>query len=344
MRESLTLRSRCQHVFPQPQFEPVWEVPSDKRWNPVAFAFHWASELCVRALVETLREDNPGFNCIGTDTIHLALDEKEIEDGGVIYEAREKEWVNELGGVIKRYNDAIRNDGMSVVIPFYVYFFDLKGEFHAAHVVIGVLVKSEKRGELNLYVFDGNGYIHEWHADMLKVIRDGLRDVRVFMDLTSPNMNFNDTSVHHDYLKRMGVNFPNFNGICAFLAYVLTAEFLCTGEAMFKKGHTLRLFRDLLDRDDDIDHMVPWEETVVIAYSLACAYRIMKLTVRRYPTTAQAVALGWDTEKFAYPEFLNYNEEDYEEDKKKKPARVVRLRKVHTTNGALRLEKVKSPS
>ena len=142
-------------------------------------------------------------------------------------------------------------------------------------------------------------------------------------DKSQPEVNHLETNTVREYLARVGMKYPKLEGQCAFLAYVYTLDQLCTGITP-KKGHGLRLFQDLLLRNDDIKHMTPWEIAIVGAYVQAVAYRVLQIMVEFFPTKKEAVRQGWDPD-------LEYPSMD--------AIRPIQVTK-HVENGYLKLTKV----
>lgn len=300
-RNSIIARNQCASVFPSPHMFTVWTVPT--RWDPTVFMYSSTTALCTRALIKKMKQLHLTPHCTVSPNIDFDLIEiRPKRPGGMIYRIEEFEWLDELDAVVNLYKDQIMEEELKVVVPVGIDFHDLDGS-EARHHFICILSKYQ---EFILFeICDGNGFQKSWHKPfMMNVDRfysESSPRVVAFFDKSQPSVNFIETDTVRGHLAKLGIRYPKRDGQCAFLAYIYTLDQLCTG--ISRDGHGLRLFQDLLLRDDNIERMTPWELAVVSAYVMATAYRVLQIMIEFYPNKDVAVANGW------YPE-LDYPDLD----------------------------------
>lgn len=300
IRKSILMRSQCANVFPSPHMFTIWTIPS--RWDPRVFMYSSTTALCTKAMIKKMKQLDLPVHCTVSTSIEYDLIEiTPANPDGIIYRIEEFAWLYELHEVVQRYEDKVIEEDFSVVVPVGITLYNLNGSTDG-HAIIGIL---SKRDETTMYfhICDGNGFVEDWHKPFMKAIKMHYSNyspqVVPYFDKSQPTVNYLETNIVKGYLARVGIQYPKLDGQCAFLAYIYTLDQLCTG--ITRKGHGLRLFQDLLLREDPIEHMTPWETAIVSAYVMATAYRVLQIMIEFYPTKEVAVQKGWNPE-LDYPD------------------------------------------
>jgi len=286
----MRMRDQCEDVFPSPHMFKTWEIPGE--WDPTVFMHMSTTRLCTKALIQKMKREGLQIYCEVSDDIEYVL--KESDDGYHIDE-ESLEWLDKFHEIVKSFKNKILEKNLKVIVPVGIDFLNSKGAVVAGHAIIGVLSR-QNSSSIIFQIYDGNGFVESWHTEFMVSIEflfDGsLPKVVTYFDNTQPNVNQLETSKVKEYLERVGIRYPDLEGQCAFLAYVYTLDQLCTG--INTQGHALRLFQDLLHRDDKIRHLRPWEIAIISAYVMACAYRTIQIMLEFYPNKKIAVENGWN--------------------------------------------------
>ena len=232
LRTSIVKRSRVSDVFPPAFGNPIWEVPTG--WDPNSFSALSAKkhQRWIDAIVRTLKKRDDGLNCQVGSKVHVA-----IKETGEVFKVHSEEWLTVCESLVSQHKTRILKRNFKIVIPFRVTFLNPEGSREGkGHAMTSVL--AQENGKLVFWIFDGNGYIPDWHDDIIRRLKKVLKGVRVRMDASSPCVNFAERDVSRKHLEKVGVKNQKKYGICAFLAYVYLVNFLSTDDTMFTRGHT----------------------------------------------------------------------------------------------------------
>jgi hypothetical protein len=266
--------------------------------------FSSTTALCTKALIRKMEKLNMPIQCIVSENIEYDLIEIHTTSD-MIYTIHDFEWLKEFDNIVERHTNAILTEDLRVVVPIGITFHDLDGP-EVGHAIIGILSKKDDESIL-FQICDGNGFIKSWHRPFMSTIKRYYSEcspkVVPSFDKSQPAVNHIESKEVKQHLKSVGITYPKLDGQCAFLAYVYTVDQLCTG--ITTKGHGLRLFQDLLQKDDDDTEeepweLKPWELAIVSAYVMATAYKVVQIMVEFYPTKEDAIKEGWDP-RLDYP-------------------------------------------
>lgn len=263
------------------------------------------TRLCTKALIQKMTELQLPMHCTVADTtIEYALIEKKSKQHGSTFTISKYGWLAELKSVVKKYAKKICKKGLQVVVPFMSVWYFLDGS-DVGHAIIGVLSGLED-GNISLQIYDANGFDPDMQKPFMRHIQRYFSDespkVIPAIDESLPDMNSGQRKSVKGHLAKVGIKYKDVDGLCAFLAFVYTLDQLCTG--LSSEGHGLRLFQDLLLREDEIQKMTSWEEAIVSAYAMACAFRMIEIMLEFYPDKETAVKHGWDS-RIDFPDLRN---------------------------------------